>query len=112
MMTSYILVFISASLISAFSQILLKMAAKQKYKSWIYEYLNFKVITAYAIFFIATIITVYCYKVVPLSLGAMLEASGYVFVTVLGYLMLKEKVSKKKLLGMALVILGVVIVAV
>ena len=107
-MTAFIIVFLSASLISAFSQILLKIAARQQYKSWIYEYLNPRVVIAYAIFFLATLITVYCYKVIPLSLGAMLEASGYVFVTVLGYLILKEKVSKQKLLGMALIIIGVV----
>lgn len=112
LLTEYIIIFLSASLISAFSQILLKLAAKKNYSSWIYEYLNIKVIIAYGIFFLATLITVYCYKVVPLSLGAMLEASGYVFVTVLGRLILKEYVSVKKLIGMGLVIAGVIIVAV
>ncbi len=111
MLRIYIAIFISASLISAFSQILLKTAARKKYSSWIYEYLNVRVIVAYFIFFVATLITVYCYKIIPLSLGAMLEASGYVFVTVLGRLILKERVSKQKILGMALVILGVVTVA-
>lgn len=112
MMTAFIAIFIAASLISAFSQILLKKAAATTYSSWIYEYLNVKVISAYAIFFIATLLTVYCYKIIPLSLGAMLEASGYVFVTILGRIMLGEKVSKQKMAGMALVILGVVVVAV
>ena len=112
MLTLYIVIFISASLISAFSQILLKTAAGKEYRSWIYEYLNVRVITAYAIFFLATLITVYCYKIVPLSTGAMLEATGYVFVTVLGRIILKERVSLQKIIGMALVILGVIIVAV
>ncbi len=112
MMATYIIIFLAAALVSAFSQILLKIAARQQYRSWIYEYLNVRVVSAYAIFFAATLITVYCYKVLPLSLGAMLESSGYVFVTVLGRLILKERVSKKKMLGMALVILGVIIVAV
>ena len=111
-MSVYIIIFLAASLISAFSQILLKIAAKQQYRSWIFEYLNVRVISAYVIFFLATLLTVYCYKVVPLSVGAMLEASGYVFVTVLGKLILKENISKRKLIGMAIVILGVVIVAV
>ncbi len=111
-MTTYIIIFLSASLVSAFSQILLKIAARQQYKSWIYEYLNVRVIVAYAIFFLATLLTVYCYKVIPLSIGAMLESSGYVFVTLLGYLILKERVSKNKIIGMALVILGVIVVAV
>lgn len=111
MMTTYVFIFISASLISAFSQILLKVAARKEYRSWIYEYLNVRVISAYFIFFLATLLTVYCYKVIPLSLGAMLEASGYVFVTVLGRIILKESVSKQKLIGMALVITGVIVVA-
>ena len=111
-MTAYIVIFLLCSLISSFSQILLKTAAKQQYPSWIREYMNVRVISAYAIFFAATLITVYCYKVLPLSLGAMLESSGYVFVTVLGYLILKERISKNKLIGMALVIIGVIVVAV
>ncbi|MBO4903998.1 MAG: EamA family transporter [Lachnospiraceae bacterium] len=111
-MSVYIIIFLASSLISAFSQILLKIAARRKYSSWIFEYLNVRVISAYAIFFLATLLTVYCYKVVPLSVGAMLEASGYVFVTVLGRIILREKISKQKLLGMALVISGVIIVAV
>ena len=84
LLTEYIIIFLSASLISAFSQILLKLAAKKNYSSWIYEYLNIKVIIAYGIFFLATLITVYCYKVVPLSLGAMLEASGYYWSEICG----------------------------
>ena len=111
-MSVYIIIFLAASLISAFSQILLKIAARQQYRSWIFEYLNVRVISAYVIFFLATLLTVYCYKVVPLSIGAMLEASGYVFVTVLGRMILKENISKRKLIGMALVICGVIIVAV
>ena len=111
-MATFIFIFIFSSLISAFSQILLKVAAKKEYKSWIYEYLNVRVIVAYAIFFLATILTVYCYKVVSLSVGAMLEAIGYVFVTLLGRLILRERVSKQKMAGMALVILGVIVVAV
>ncbi len=111
-MTLFITVFLFASLISAFSQILLKIASRATYRSWIYEYLNVKVIVAYTVFFIATLITVYCYKVIPLSVGAMLESSGYVFVTILGRIILKEKVSKQKIAGMALVILGVIVVAV
>lgn len=111
-MSVYIIIFIAASLISAFSQILLKIAARQQYRSWVFEYLNMRVISAYIIFFLATLLTVYCYKVVPLSIGAMLEASGYVFVTVLGRIILKENISKRKLIGMALVICGVIVVAV
>ena len=111
-MTTYIIIFLLASLISAFSQILLKISARISYSSWIYEYMNVRVISAYAVFFLATFLTVYCYKVVPLSIGAMLEASGYVFVTILGRIILKERVSRQKIIGMILVISGVIVVAI
>lgn len=110
-MTVYILIFLAGVLISAFSQILLKIASRETYKSWIYEYLNVKVIVAYVLFFGATLITVYCYRGIPLSLGGMLDACGYVFVTFLGYFILKEKVSKRKIFGIVLVLIGVIVVA-
>lgn len=111
-MIGYVSFFIFGVLISAVSQIMLKLAARQQYKSWIYEYLNVKVIVAYFIFFAATLITVYCYRGLPLSLGAMLDATGYVFVTILGYFILKEKISKRKILGIVLVIIGIICAAV
>ena len=78
-MTTYILIFLASSLISAFSQILLKIAAKKKYDSWIFEYLNVRVISAYFVFFLATLLTVYCYKVVPLSIVKVITSSVMVF---------------------------------
>lgn len=108
-MITYMFIFLSGVLISAFSQILLKIEASKEHKSVIYEYLNVRVILAYIMFFGATLVTIYCYKVLPLSIGAMLDSCGYVFVTVLGYFILKEKVSRRKLLGIALVLIGVLI---
>jgi len=107
-MLAYALFFVFGVLISAISQIMLKISAKEEHKSWIYEYLNIKVIVAYIIFFSATLITVYCYKGLPLSMGSLLDATGYVFVTVLGHFILKEKVSKRKIIGIVLVLIGVI----
>ena len=106
-MTGYAGLFLAGVLISAFSQILLKIEAKKEHKSWIYEYLNVRVIVAYILFFAATFVTIFCYKVLPLSIGALLDSCGYVFVTLLGYIILKEKVSKRKIVGIVLVLIGV-----
>lgn len=108
-MIIYVVLFLLGVLVSAFSQILLKIEAQKEHKSWIYEYLNVRVIVSYALFFGATLITVYCYKGIPLSLGAMLDSCGYVFVTILGYLMLHERVPKRKIIGIVLVLIGVLI---
>lgn len=102
-------IYILGVIVSAIAQILLKKSADVKRESKIKEYLNFKTIFAYAIFFGATLCTVFAYKYVPLSMGPILGATEYVFVALLSYLILKEKISKKKLVGLITIIIGVVI---
>ena len=108
-MIKYVIVFLLGVLISSMSQILLKIEARKEHKSFIQEYLNPRVIIAYTIFFSATLISVYCYKAIPLSMGPVLDSCGYIFVTILGYLILKEKVSNRKLIGIVLVLIGVIV---
>ena len=103
----YCMIYVSAVFISAVSQIMLKLAARKQYKSKIYEYLNPFVIFSYALFFGCTLITLLAYRKVPLSLGQILESSGYIFVTILGTTILKEKLSIKKLIGMAIILIGI-----
>ncbi|HIT67933.1 MAG TPA: EamA family transporter [Candidatus Merdisoma merdipullorum] len=104
-----IAIFLGSVLVASISQIMLKKSANQKYDRWIDEYLNFRVIFAYGLFFLSSLLTVYAYKFVPLSMGPVLEASGYVFVAVMGYFILKEKIGKRKLLGLIIIIAGIVI---
>jgi len=96
-------------LVSSVSQLLLKMSANRQYETRLAEYLNPKVIIAYALFFGATLITVLAYQYVPLSLGPVLESTGYIFVTLLGYFVLKEKIGEQKLLGMLVIIVGILL---
>ena len=107
----YCMIYVSAVFISAVSQIMLKMAARKQYKSKIYEYLNPFVIFYYALFFGCTLITMLAYRVVPLSLGQILESTGYIFVTILGTTILKEKLSRKKMIGISMILLGVFVFA-
>ncbi len=100
-------VFIASVLISSISQILLKKSANKTYESTIKEYLNPLVITAYGMFFCSMLITMYCYKFVDVSAGPILESAGYVFVAVLGFILLKEKFTAKKIAGMAVLIAGI-----
>jgi len=95
--------------ISSIAQVLLKKAAQKKYDSVIKEYLNAPVIIAYAIFFGATFLSIYAYKVVPLSMGAILEATGYIFVTVFGVVIFKERLNIGKLAALALIMCGIVV---
>jgi drug/metabolite transporter (DMT)-like permease len=103
------LIFIFGVFISSVSQIILKKAAQKKYPNKIREYLNARVIFAYIIFFGATLCSIWAYTVIPLSLGPILESAGYLFVAVLSWLFLKEKITKKKMLGLSIIIIGIII---
>lgn len=105
----YSCIMIASTLISSFSQILLKKSAQKTYPSKIREYLNPLVIIGYAMFFFCTLISLYALKVVPLSMAPILEASGYIFVAILSYIFFKEKLTTKQLLGVALIIGGIVV---
>ena len=105
----YSLIMVSATLISSFSQIMLKKSAQKTYPSKIREYLNPIVIIAYGLFFGCTLLSLYALKVVPLSMSPILEASGYIFVAVLSFAFFKEKLTKKQLVGMVLIIGGIVV---
>lgn len=105
----YIGVFLFSVFISSLSQVLLKMSANKEYKNVWQEYLNPRIILAYGLFFASTLITVVAYKYVNLSLGAVLESSGYIFVTILGLLILKEKVDKRKILGLLTILIGIIV---
>lgn len=105
----YIILFLSAVFVSSISQIMLKKSAAKEYDSKLKEYLNPWVIIAYVLFFGATLFTVTAYKYVPLSMGPILESSGYFFVTILGMIFLKEKMGKRKVIGLLLILLGTII---
>lgn len=104
-------IFIFGTFISSVSQIILKKSANKTYSSKIREYFNVRVISAYGIFFAATLCTIIGYSKIPLSFGPILEATGYIFIAVLSFVFLKEKINLKKKIGLALIIVGIVVFA-
>ena len=95
--------------LSAISQVMLKKAALRQYSSKLREYLNPLVIVAYTIFVGTTFLSIYAYKGIPLSMGPVLEATSYIYVTIFGVTIFKEKLNKRKLVGLALIIAGIII---
>ncbi len=105
----YILVWIISVFISSIAQVMLKMEANKEHESKLKEYMNPMVISAYFIFFLSTFLTMYALKYVPLTYSPIIEPMSYIFVPVIGVLLLKEKISKRRLIGMAVMIVGIVI---
>lgn len=108
-MFKYAFCMLFGTFISSISQVMLKKAASKKYDSVIKEYLNPPVIIAYVIFFLATLLSLLAYKGIPLSMGPVLEASSYFFVTFFGVTIFKEKLNARKVIALGLIITGIVI---
>ncbi len=105
------LLWLFSVLISSISQVLLKMAANHTYKTRIREYLNIYVITAYGIFLISSLLTMIALRVVPYNRSPIIESMSYVFIPVMSLLILKEKISRRRILSIAIILVGVVIFA-
>ena len=95
--------------VGAISQVMLKKAAQKHYDSVLREYLNPLVILAYVLFVGTTLLSVLAYRGLPLSLGPVLEAT--IYVTFFGVTIFHEKMNRKKLLALALILAGIVISA-
>ena len=111
-MLSYALLMLLGVFISSVAQVMLKKASQREYASVWKEYLNVFVISAYAIFFAATFLSIFAYRVIPLSLGVILETTGYLYITVFSITVFHEKIEMKKLAALGLIVLGIVIYAV
>ena len=110
-MTFSLMLFIFSVFISSISQILLKISANKTYPSKLKEYLNPWVITAYAIFLTSSLLTVIAYRTIPLSWGPLLESLNYLFVAILSYFLLKERLNKRQFLGLAFILAGLLVIA-
>lgn len=96
-------------LVASFSQILLKKSAGKTYTSVIREYVNFFVITGYGLMLVSTVLTVAAYKGIQLKNGAVIEALGFPVVMVLSRFFFRERITKKKLLGNSLILIGMIV---
>jgi len=80
----YSLILLVGVFISAISQVMLKKAAMKKHDSALKEYLNPLVIFAYVLFVGTTFLSILAYRGIPLSMGPVLEATSYLYVTFFG----------------------------
>lgn len=106
----YIMLVFLSVIIAAISQILLKKAAMTTYESYRKEYLNPYVIGGYSLLLLTTLINVFAFsKGVELKSGAIIETLGFVLVMVLSRAIFQERITKKRLAGNLLILLGIII---
>ena len=108
-MQGSVLILVCSVLVASVSQILLKISANKTYSSRLQEYMNPYVIVGYGLLFLSTLLTMIALRRVPLSLSPVIESCSYIFVSVMGYFILKERFTKRKLLGLAVILVGILV---
>ena len=107
----YLLLYLFSIFLASVSQVLLKKAALREHKSLLAEYTDWRVLLGYGLFVGCTLLTMLAYKGVPLNVGPVLEATGYLYVTVFGVTIFHEKMNPRKVAALAIIIVGILIYA-
>lgn len=108
----YYMIMAFGVIIAAFSQMLLKKASQKQYSSFIRQYLNVYVITAYSLFVVSTLCTAIAMRQIPLSMQPVWNSLGMVLVAFFSCFFFKEKLSSNKVKGVLLIVVGIIIFAI
>ena len=112
MISSLLLVFIAVFL-TGISQVLLKIGSAHQGKrkdSVLDAYLNFHTIIAYGLLLLVTVINLIALiGGIPLKTVYAIASLNLVVVVGLSWLILKEEVNKKMVVGMVLIVFGIVV---
>lgn len=95
--------------ISALCQLLLKSAADDPRCTGLRAYLNARVIFGYGLFFLCMVLNTVTLGHISLTLSGVLDAGGYLYVMLLSHWVLKEKISRRCLIGNLLILAGIAI---
>ncbi|MBP5157228.1 MAG: EamA family transporter [Treponema sp.] len=111
-MIKYYLVIVLAVLLSAVAQLLMKKSAARPHKSIIFEYLNPIVLSGYVLFFCATVINLYALSHVKLAVAsALTESLSFICAIITGRVFFRERLTRRKIIGSAVILVGVILVA-
>lgn len=106
----WILLIALSATVASFAQILLKKSAMEPHDSIIKEYLNVKVICGYGLMFVGMFLTIIAYgRGVQYKNGPIMESIGNIWVVILSFLFFREPITRNKVLGNILILLGIVI---
>lgn len=78
-------------------------------RAFLARFMNWRVILSYSLLFMTLVINQIALIYVPISVMPCITATSFVWVYVLGVIILKEKVSGRRMIGVAIIIAGVII---
>lgn len=108
----YLVLFLN-SILSAFSQVLLKKSAIKKYNCLLFQYLNLYVVSGYFIFFVVLVINILTMKCLSVSVVSVFsEVVPLVISLFFGFLFFNEKIGKNKIFATIMIVAGVLLIIV
>jgi len=111
-MIRYMLVAFTSVLLSCLAQVLLKKSSAEEKSHVIFDYLNLKVIVSYGIIFVCMLLTVYAFTGMYYRYGAVIESLAYLLIMLFSRVFLKEKITRRRVIGNCIIVLGVIIFAI
>ncbi|MDE6606331.1 MAG: EamA family transporter [Lachnospiraceae bacterium] len=105
----YFWCYVCSVTLAAVSQIFLKKSALKEHNGFLREYLNPYVIGGYVLTGISMLLTIFAFRGMEYKNGPIIEALGFVLVMLFGLFVFKEKLTKKKMIGTALILAGIFI---
>lgn len=98
-----------SGLITAISQIMLKISADKKHDTSIREYLNAYVIGSYVLFTLVILLNIFTYTKIDYKYTVIINATATIFILIFSHIFLNEKITRMKILGNTLIVLGMAI---
>ena len=74
-----------------------------------FDYINVRVCGAYAITFVCMLLMIYAFTGMYFRLGAVIESLSFLLIMLFARVFLNERITKRRLIGNTLIILGVVL---
>ena len=108
-MMYYIIVILSV-FAAACAQMLLKQGARKEYATWWRQYINPWVIGGYGIMACSLVLNIWCIsKGIQVKEVSVIESMSYLFVSVLAFMLFKEKLTVRKVCAIGIIVGGVII---
>jgi drug/metabolite transporter (DMT)-like permease len=109
-MNRYHIVLLISVCLSGFSQILLKRGASVvSMKNRFAIYINPYTILGYTILFAVTLVNLYIFKHIQMSLIIMFLPITYIIIASFSYILFHEKITAKKIIASVLIISGIIL---
>lgn len=104
----YGIIFFAIVLVSV-SHVMIKYSTRKHYPSALQEYLNPVTITGYTLLLLSAFITIFALRYIPFKSFQVYMSLTYLFILLMGHFVLGERITKEKIIGNSLIVVGIIV---